>query len=195
MALMSLTSKSPPPTRDRLIRASIGLVAREGLAAATTAAIAQKAGVAEGTLYRHFESKDDLLIAAYRQLKEEIFLQAARGVDTSEPARERLRRTWRAIFEAYRNDREAFLFAQRFMESALADREGGEAKQAVNDMVLQLYHDGVASGDFKASSADLLASLFLAPISYLLRQEIKGRRWSDAELDAAAEAILAGWSK
>jgi AcrR family transcriptional regulator len=192
---MMLSPKSTPPTRDRLIRASIGIVAREGLAAATTAAIAQKAGVAEGTLYRHFESKDDLLIAAYRQLKDEVFLQAGAAVDTSAPPRERLKRTWRAIYQAYRNDRDAFLFAQRFMESALAEREGGEGAQAVAEMVAQLYKDGVASGDFKPSSADLLTSLFLAPISYLLKQEIKGRRWTEEELDAASEAVLAGWSK
>src|SRR5262249_43713801 len=102
---MSLPVKTQAPTRDRLMRAAIGIVAETGLAAATTAAIAQKAGVAEGTLYRHFESKDDLLIAAYRQLKEEVFLQAGAVVDTSVAPRERLKRTWRAIYEAYRNDR------------------------------------------------------------------------------------------
>jgi AcrR family transcriptional regulator len=192
---MMLSPKSTPPTRDRLIRASIGIVAREGLAAATTAAIAQKAGVAEGTLYRHFESKDDLLIAAYRQLKDEVFLQAGAAVDTLAPPRERLKRTWRAIYQAYRNDRDAFLFAQRFMESALAEREGGEGAQAVAEMVTTLYKDGVASGDFKVAPADLLVSLFLAPISYLLKQEIKGRHWSDEELNAASEAVLAGWTR
>jgi AcrR family transcriptional regulator len=191
---MSLTTKSAAPTRDRLIRAAIGIAARDGLAAATTAAIAQQAEVAEGTLYRHFPSKDDLLIAAYRKLKDEVFLKAA-GVDVSAPPRERLKRTWRAIYEAYRNDREAFLFAQRFMESPLAEREGGEASQAVADMVGQFYRDGVASGDFKSLAVDLLVNLFLAPISYLLKQEIQGRRWTDAELDAASEAVLAGWSK
>jgi AcrR family transcriptional regulator len=192
---MSLTTKSAAPTRDRLIRAAISIAARDGLAAATTAAIAQQAEVAEGTLYRHFPSKDDLLIAAYRKLKDEVFLKAGAEADVSAPPRERLKRTWRAIYEAYRNDREAFLFAQRFMESPLAEREGGEASQAVADMVGQLYRDGVASGDFKSLAVDLLVNLFLAPISYLLKQEIKGRRWTDAELDAASEAVLAGWSR
>jgi len=29
----------------------------------------------------------------------------------------------------------------------------------------------------------------------LLKAEIKGRKWTDAELDAAADSVLAGWVK
>ena len=66
-------------TRAKLMRAASLIVARDGMEAATTAAIAGEAGVAEGTLYRHFESKDELLIAAYRQMKQEVFLDAGAG--------------------------------------------------------------------------------------------------------------------
>lgn len=50
-----------------------------------------------------------------------------------------------------------------------------------------------ASGDFKKLPVDLLANLFLAPITYLLKSEINGRRWTDGKLEAAAVAVLAGW--
>jgi AcrR family transcriptional regulator len=182
-------------TRERLMRAAAGVVARDGMEAATTAAIAGEAGVAEGTLYRHFESKDDLLIAAFRQMKQEVFVDAAAGVDTSAPPPERLKRTWKAIYLAYRANRDAFAFGQRFAESALAEREGGEAARSIGRLVVDLRRAGIAAGDFKNLPADLLANLFLAPISYLLKSEIKGRKWTDAELDAAATAVLAGWKK
>jgi AcrR family transcriptional regulator len=182
-------------TRTRLLRAAVTIVARDGLAAATTAAIAEEAGVAEGTLYRHFESKDDLLIAAYRQMKNEVFVKSAESVDTTAPPPERLKRTWKAIYLAYRADRDAFAFGLRFAESALAEREGGEAAKAIGRLVVDLRRAGIASGDFKNLPADLLGNLFLAPISYLLKTEIKGRKWTEAELDAAAAAVLAGWKK
>jgi AcrR family transcriptional regulator len=194
---------TPPPaptsagaaTRERLLRAAVGIVARDGLAAATTAAIASAAEVAEGTLYRHFESKDDLLIAAYREMKTEVFVNAGASIDVSLAPPERLKRTWLAIYRAYRSDRDAFSFGQRFAESALIDREGGESMRAIGKMVSDLRKAGLASGDFKNLPTDLLGNLFLAPINYLLKAEIKGRKWTDAELDAAASAVLAGWRK
>lgn len=182
-------------TRAKLMQAAARIVASDGMSAATTAAIAAEAGVAEGTLYRHFESKDDLLIAAYRQMKQEVFIDAAGGLDTSIAPPERLKRTWKAIYLAYRANKDAFAFGQRFAESALAECEGGEAGRAVGRMVGDLRKAGIASGDFKNLPPDLLGSLFMAPVAYLLKAEIKGRKWTDAELDAAADSVLAGWTK
>jgi AcrR family transcriptional regulator len=182
-------------TREKLIRSAMAVAARDGLAAATTSAIAQEAGVAEGTLYRHFDSKDDLLIAAYRQIKGEVFVRSAESVDAGLPPPERLKRTWRAIHQAYRADKDAVVFGHRFAESVLAEREGGESNRAIGKMIADLRRDGVASGDFKKLPVDLLANLFLAPITYLLKAERQGRKWTESELDAAAEAVLAGWRK
>jgi AcrR family transcriptional regulator len=182
-------------TRAKLMQAAARIVARDGMEAATTAAIAAEAGVAEGTLYRHFDSKDDLLIAAYRQMKQEVFLDAGAALDTGLVPPERLKRTWRAIYLAYRANKDAFAFGHRFAESALAEREGGEAGRAVGRMVADLRKAGIASGDFKNLPPDLLGSLFMAPITYLLKAEMKGRKWTDAELDAAADSVLAGWRK
>jgi AcrR family transcriptional regulator len=193
-----MTSPEPTtaiPTRERLMRAAMGIVARDGMAAATTAAIAAAAGVAEGTLYRHFDSKDDLLIAAYRQMKHDTFVRAAESIDPSLPPAARLKGSWKAIFLAYRGDKDAFAFGQRFGESALADREGGEASRAISKIVSDLRKAGVAAGAFKNLPVELLANFFFAPLTYMVKSEIKSRKWTDAEVEAAAGAVLAAWSK
>ena len=51
-------------TRARLIAATVEVVREFGYAHATTRAIAQRAGVAEGTIYRHFPDKAALFFAA-----------------------------------------------------------------------------------------------------------------------------------
>ncbi len=51
-------------TRARLIAATNQVVAEVGFANATTKAIAEAAGVAEGTIYRHFTDKHHLCLAA-----------------------------------------------------------------------------------------------------------------------------------
>lgn len=182
-------------TKDKLLRTAIALVAREGFGAATTAAIAAEAGVAEGTLYRHFPSKDDLFIEAYRRVKGEIATVISEGEDDGEAPEVRLKRVWRRLYDAYRSDTEAFMFGQRFIESALHSREGGLAHEAISGAVGRLLSAGVRTGVFKDLPGDLLSNLFFAPISYMLKNELKGRRWTDAELDAAAEAVLDSWRR
>jgi AcrR family transcriptional regulator len=61
------TKRDAAATRQRLLRAGLELFTTIGFRATTTPEIATHAGVAEGTIYRHFTGKEDLLVAAYRE--------------------------------------------------------------------------------------------------------------------------------
>jgi len=56
-----LAGESPPDTRERILRATIELIAEEGVAAVTNRRVAAGAGVALGSLTYHFPSQVDLL--------------------------------------------------------------------------------------------------------------------------------------
>lgn len=59
-------------TRARLLQGTRDVVAEVGYAHATTKAIAQAAGVAEGTIYRHFPDKISLFLAAATEAGEPV---------------------------------------------------------------------------------------------------------------------------
>ena len=61
-----------PEKRKAILEAAIAEIAEAGLSA-TTAKIARRAGVAEGTLFTYFESKDELLNVLYIELKHEVY--------------------------------------------------------------------------------------------------------------------------
>jgi len=56
-----------PSTGDKLILAAIDLIAEQGYDGTTTKEIAAAAGVSEVTLFRHFGSKQALLVAAFER--------------------------------------------------------------------------------------------------------------------------------
>lgn len=67
----TLVAVHPPdaePTRERLLRAGREVVEAHGYAGASVAAIATAAGVANGTLYRHFGSKAELFVEVFRDV-------------------------------------------------------------------------------------------------------------------------------
>jgi AcrR family transcriptional regulator len=63
-----MTVTAPAPTRQRLLEATTELLAEGGYAAATVNALTSRAGVAAGTLYRHFASKEELFVEIFRSL-------------------------------------------------------------------------------------------------------------------------------
>ncbi|TFB84085.1 TetR/AcrR family transcriptional regulator [Cryobacterium algoricola] len=83
----------PLPVEDRramLIDATLPLLLEHGNAV-TTRQIADRAGIAEGTIFRAFDSKDDLIDAVVaRQVDPEPFRRRLRGIDTALPLEERI---------------------------------------------------------------------------------------------------------
>jgi AcrR family transcriptional regulator len=76
--------------KPRIERAALEVFVRDGVDAATTKAIAAQAGVAEGSIYRHFRSKDELAIGLFmgvhRHLSELIAEAAASAQDVKAKA-------------------------------------------------------------------------------------------------------------
>ncbi len=73
MSQLRVIEPPPPPprredTRARLLRAGVEVLETGGYAAASVAAIAERAEVATGTLYRHFPSKADLFVELFRAI-------------------------------------------------------------------------------------------------------------------------------
>lgn len=62
--LLDLSEKEQvTPKQLSILRAAIDVFAKKGFSAAATSEIAQKAGVAEGTIFRYYRTKKELLLA------------------------------------------------------------------------------------------------------------------------------------
>ena len=53
--------------RERIVKAALSLFQTKGFDATTTKAIARKAGIAEGTVFNYFKSKDDIALYFFEQ--------------------------------------------------------------------------------------------------------------------------------
>src|SRR3954453_18619266 len=78
-------------TRERIVRAALAQLAQGGYASASVQAVAARADIATGTVYRHFPSKSELFAEVFRRASArelEVMATIARDEDTS--ARDRL---------------------------------------------------------------------------------------------------------
>ncbi len=85
----------PAPTtgRERLVAIAIELFYRQGFSAVGIDQILDAAGVTKSTFYKHFESKDDLMVAAVQRRDEwesAAWMRAVRAVAGDDPAKQLL---------------------------------------------------------------------------------------------------------
>src|SRR5919199_6580907 len=82
----------PGPKRDAILRAAIDVFAERGYFNAQVADVARAAGVAAGTVYLYFRSKDDLLVSIFEKTMRDALVHGRAAVaDVNDPC-ERLRR-------------------------------------------------------------------------------------------------------
>lgn len=75
--------KSTEERREEIADVALELIAEEGLRKFTVANISERVGLAEGTIFRHFEDVDDIVLEAVDRLQE-VLLEAASGIATPE---------------------------------------------------------------------------------------------------------------
>ena len=80
--------------RNAILEAATRLFAERGLTAAPTSEISKQAGVAEGTLFTYFKTKDDLINALYREIKLELADAMMSDFPRKKDVRARLRHVW-----------------------------------------------------------------------------------------------------
>jgi len=76
--------------RERILSAAEIIFARHGFFAAKVSDVAKEAGVADGTIYLYFKSKDDLLISLFERRMLEL-TEALQAAIAGKPPREQLR--------------------------------------------------------------------------------------------------------
>jgi len=165
-------SDAPPgPKREAILRAAIDVFAERGFFNAQVADVARAAGVAAGTVYLYFKSKDDLLVSIFeRSMREGLTLGRAAVVDLRDPG-ERLRRLARAHLA-----RQSTKFMERFSATLLRDYLG---------LIREAIADGQRGGQFRADvKATAMAKMLFGALDEMATNWILSRRRYSLEADA-----------
>ena len=128
-----------PKSEDKkqaLLDAATAAFAQSGIAA-STALIARKAGVAEGTLFRDFATKDDLLNALYLHLKQDLCQSMLSNLDRSlTTPKEHTRNIWNSYVDwGIRNP----VAHAAIRQIGVSEKLSAETELAVKEMFPELH--------------------------------------------------------
>ncbi len=182
--------------RRRILTAATELFTEQGFESTTTAAIAKRAGIGAGTLYLYIESKDDLLVAVFRQQVDPVWDEAFSAVPADAPVLEQILAVFNHVADFHERDTKlakAFFKNLRFVESSVIDG-ATEFVQSNNARLAELLDWATADGrlDPEVSTTDLAANMYDLWVSLMARRHA-GRRTLkqyQAELERSMRTCL-----
>lgn len=177
-------------TRDRIVEAAISVFGQVGYDAAAMSEVATQAGVAKGTLYLYFPSKEKLFEEIYLQCLAER-LQAC-GVDTEErlSVMEKLCRRLRngtrwELAEPVKNR-----LVRAYLTHPVFGKQVENVVESLNTQALTpIFQHGIASGELRALPLALLMEMYIrfgSAVYYYIENHPE-----DAENETLWQAIYA----
>ena len=192
---MRVTAEAKSATRERILAAATSLIARDGWQNATTRAIAVEAGIATGTLFNYFPTKEAVaatLIAEALEGAGEAFLAGRRKDDSLEADLFLLIWSGLRSLRKYRN----FLGpAAETIFSPLARQTADSPGDAIRVDHLELLHSILISHGFPAAlpgvTVQLYWTLYLGVLGYWAADDSPGQEDSLALLDQSLKLFVA----
>ncbi len=183
--------------RDLILRAATRVFAQNGFFQSQVADVARVAGVAAGTVYLYFKSKDDILVAIFERSMREVIAEGRAAVSgVSDPA-ERLRRIAHLHLGRLGHDkhlavvfqvelRQSVKFMERFSTTFLQDY-----LKLIRDAIAEGQHSGAFRHDISATTA---TKIFFGALDEMATNWMLSRRKYDltAEADAVVDLFING---
>ncbi|MFN8589666.1 MAG: TetR/AcrR family transcriptional regulator [Candidatus Eisenbacteria bacterium] len=189
-----------PGMRARILDAADRLLARRGFRRMTVETVAREAGIAKGSVYLHFASKEDVALSCIDRMAGGVIARLERTAAS--------RRTARARLGAMLRDRvlERFDYARHHapsideklavMRQALLDRRAGHFDDEAA-VIARVVAEGVTAGEFDARAPERVARALVTATNALLPyslsvRELGARAPLARRLDDLVALLLAG---
>ena len=189
------TRRDGEATRQRLLRAALEFYTTVGFRATTTPAIAARAGVAEGTIYRHFSGKEHLLNEVFRGAQRwgTAIVKETEG-EGDVPAR--LSQIARRLIDTAAHDSPQTRMLLRRRDEQHLDERSREAEREFRSALHGVVAAGRSEGIVRPGPAELWTDLWLALVAFIV-ERVGAREWPpdappvELALEAAWDAIAA----
>ena len=190
--------------RAAILRAAIRVFSQNGYFNSKVADIAREAGIADGTVYLYFKSKEEILHSIFDRAMEEFITEGKREIEGIEEADQRLRRIAQMHLERLGADRDLAIVFQvelrgstKFMEEFSA---AGFAEYL--EIIRQTIVAGQKSGVFRKSlNPTLCAKIFYGALDEMVTDWILSKKHynlaplADAVLDILSNGVKSAHDK
>jgi AcrR family transcriptional regulator len=180
--------------RQELVEAAVAVFSAKGVAAASVDDIVRSAGVAKGTFYLYFATKDDAVNAVASAMVDRVAERVlALATDPTRSPADRLLAFGAGIGEVGDEsyERELIEVFHRPENRVLHDRIGDQALDRLAPVVAAIIADGIGAGQFRQQDPDHAAAYVIACFGSL-HEVVTAREDVPHAIDELNQFVLRG---
>jgi TetR/AcrR family fatty acid metabolism transcriptional regulator len=183
--------------RQMIIHAAIEVFSRNGFQDATISEIAQKANVAEGTIYQYFKNKEDLFFSIPIDKTKEFYSELELHLQGIHGAENKIRKfVWYYFYHLQENPEYArALMLEMRVNRNFANAKAFEAYRPLTHKILEIIEEGQEEGFVREDvSKYMVRHLILGLLEHIItRWLLKGEKGDMLDqYDEAVELLIQG---
>lgn len=174
--------------RQKILNAAAELFREKGYEATSVSEIVQRVGIAQGTFYLYFPSKEHIKLALHEQIIDQLIEDGIERFKNEPDLVKRLELGIKASFNVMKKNEKLILVAHlgtSAKECETADREMNK-KLAVH--LIKLLREGMVKGVFKEVNPEIIASLIIGMVE---KTAISALMWEEpAKLEEIVPVVV-----
>ncbi len=158
----------PDPGREKeeaILQTALRLFVERGFYGTPTSLISKEAGVATGTLFFYFRTKEELIDTLFLQVKAEAADTMRQGLDEEKNTKGKLRRLWRNAVEWGVDNPAKMQFMEQFTHSPFISKTAREEGFSRFSFLHRYVVQGIEEGIIRNYDPALLLSIMAASLS------------------------------
>lgn len=162
--------------REAVLNSTLALIKEHGFHGTPMSQIAKHAGVAAGTIYHYFDSKETLIVELYVHVKNRLAAAVIAGDDDQKPYKERFFNFLINQFHFYVQNENSLIFLEQYDHSPFAKKFPDRDSELFINKVISVFEYGIKNAYFKNIDTMLLAPIIrgtlVAAANYQLSESI-----------------------
>jgi AcrR family transcriptional regulator len=179
--------------REAILKSTLELIKDNGFHGTPISMIAKNAGVASGTIYHYFPSKDAIIMELYYQIKKQMVAAMFNEVNSKKEYKQQFFEGWINLCKYFINNPSALIFTEQFNSSPYAKIVLKKNTKASLNKFNEFFQYGMDKGYLKKMEYMLIASAVFGCITATAKYHATGRfGFKDADLCKIANILWDG---
>ena len=157
-------------TEEKILRSALELFATRGIDKTSTAQISSDAGIAAGTLFVHFKTKQDLVDTLYLRIKRSAFAGMHGSMDPNSTVEDDVKAISASLISYYLSNYHELVFLELVEDDPQVSLEaiaaGSEAYRSISELVQEHLDKGI----LKRIGLELLQNLIWGMVKSIVKQ-------------------------